>query len=157
MREVLSFVSRKLRRVVVRALNIPTYDPKTEKVVSQSTQMYDPSHEMVVPHGQAIYDPNVFGRYDLASQRVVPKADVSALPNEADFDLLMAEAQRHVSTGATKLRVDRYSLVLSLLEPGSGICLDACTNQPRNDVRGAVTELGYDYTPIDITGDDVDV
>ena len=31
---------------------------------------YDPAKEIVVPKGQAIYDPNVFGRYDLASQRV---------------------------------------------------------------------------------------
>ena len=180
MREVFTFIKHKIRAVAVRALRVPTYDPQTEKIVPQPTQVYDPSqeqvydpsqekvvpqsalvcdpsHEVVVPHGQAIYDPNVFGRYDLASQHVVPRTDMAALANEADLDILMAEAQRHMSTGTAKLPIDRYSQVLSLLEHGSGICLDACTNQPREDVRSAVTEFGYDYVPIDITGDDKDV
>jgi SAM-dependent methyltransferase len=113
---------------------------------------YDPAKEIVVPKGQAIYDPNVFGRYDLASQRVVPKS--SAEPRAfANLDLLTAEAQRHRGAGSCQLSNDRYSFVLAALRPGAGVCLDACTDDPRQDVREAVEGRGYVYQPIDIKGD----
>ena len=110
-----------------------------------------------VPAGQSIYDPNVFGRYDLATQPIVPiDADdqgVWAL----NFDLLMGCAQRHVGGRGIPVVADRYTQVLALLIPGSGICLDACTASPEDRVRMHVTELGYEYVPIDIDGDDKQV
>jgi len=121
------------------------FDPSTQAV-------YQLGKEIAVPSGQAIYDPGVFGRYDLASQRVVSKAD-GVPPEPGNLDLLMAEAQRFVRDAPAKLETDRYALTLSLLGPGSGICLDACTNQPLEHVREAVTTLGYEYTPIDLHGD----
>jgi len=113
---------------------------------------YDPAREIVVPKGQAIYDPKVFGRYDLASQRVVPKSSAELRPF-ANLDLLTAEAQRHRGAGSCQLPNDRYSLVLAELRSGAGVCLDACTNAPRQDVREAVELHGYVYQPIDIAGD----
>jgi SAM-dependent methyltransferase len=40
--------------------------------------------------------------------------------------------------------------VLPLLAPGSGICLDACTGAPEQTTERRVTELGYEYLPIDL-------
>jgi hypothetical protein len=113
---------------------------------------YDKRREITVPIGQAIYDPQVFGRYDLASQRVVPK-DSGPAPDLGDWDLLMMEAQRHVRGASVALESDRYSLVLSYLKSGRGTCLDACTNHPLPWVRDKVADLGYDYMPIDLHGD----
>lgn len=118
--------------------------------------MYDPSKEIVVPRGQAIYDPNVFGRYDLVSQRIVSKYELSG-PELSSYDVLMAEAQRYTRVMPFKLESGRYELILSLLGAGKGICLDACTPQPLEGVRKKISALGYEYTPIDLRGDDVNV
>lgn len=121
------------------------------KRLAHSAAIYDPSREVVVPKGQAIYDPQVFGRYDLASQQVVPKkAENAALAN---LDLMMATAQRYRSAAPSPIPTDRYTLTLPLLPEGDGVCLDACTNGPRDDVRAAITQRGYVYQAIDLTGD----
>jgi SAM-dependent methyltransferase len=130
---------------VLRLREVRTFNPSTHG-------LYQLGKEIVVPAGQAIYDPKVFGRYDLVSQRVVPKAD-GVPPELWNLDLLMAEAQRYVRDAPVKLETDRYSLTLSLLSPGRGLCLDACTNQPLERVRESVSALGYEYTPIDLHGD----
>jgi SAM-dependent methyltransferase len=56
-----------------------------------------------------------------------------------------------------KLESDRYRLILTLLGAGKGICLDACTPQPLDWVRETISALGYEYIPIDLRGDDVNV
>ena len=127
--------------------------PRAGRPLDPSTHgVYQLGKEIVVPSGQAIYDPKVFGRYDLASQRVVSKAD-GVPPELWNLDLLMAEAQRFVRDAPVKLETDRYTLTLSLLGPGRGICLDACTNQPLERVRESVSALGYEYVPVDLYGD----
>ncbi len=124
---------------------IRTYDPETHGI-------YDLKKELVVPHGQAIYDPNVYGRYDLASQRVVSKSD-GGEPELSSYDVLMAEAQRYAKGMPLKLETDRYTLAVSFLNPGTGVCLDACTPRPLAWVRQHVAKLGYEYVPVDINGD----
>ena len=116
---------------------------------------YDPTKEIVVPAGQSIYDPNVFGRYDLTSQRVVSKAESS--PELLNLDILMSEAQRHARAAHVSLETNRYAQVLSILPPGSGVCLDACTNQVFEHIQQRVTELGYEYLPVDLHGDGLTV
>jgi SAM-dependent methyltransferase len=115
--------------------------------------LYELGKELKLPPGQAIYDPNVFGRYDLASQTVVPKESADEGLLSLDFDLLMAAAQRQAHRSPPPIEMDRYSEVLSLLAPGSGVCLDACTTSPEPRAREAVTALGYEYVPIDLEGD----
>jgi SAM-dependent methyltransferase len=125
------------------------YDPRTHGI-------YDLKKELVVPHGQAIYDPMVFGRYDLASQKVVSKSGGGEL-GLTSYDVLMAEAQRYAKGAPLKLETDRYTLAISLLDPGTGICLDACTPTPLAWVRQHVSQLGYEYAPVDINGDGTEV
>jgi SAM-dependent methyltransferase len=115
--------------------------------------LYELGKELKLPPGQAIYDPNVFGRYDLASQRVVPKDGADEGILALQFDLLMAEAQRHVHGSPPPIETDRYSEVLALLAEGSGICLDACTASPEPRVQETIERLGYEYVPIDLEGD----
>lgn len=122
------------------------YDPRRHG-------LYELGKELKLPPGQAIYDPNVFGRYDLASQRVVPKDGADEGILALRFDLLMAEAQRQAHASPPPIETDRYSEVLSLLAEGSGICLDACTASPEPRVRDTITRLGYEYVPIDLEGD----
>jgi Methyltransferase domain len=128
-----------------------SYDPRRQKVVPLGHATYDPGKEITVPLGQSIYDANVFGRYDLTSQRVVSKHE--APPEILSLDILMPEAQRHARSADVALETDRYSQVLSILPPGSGVCLDACTNQPLERTLDCVTRLGYEYLPIDLHGD----
>jgi SAM-dependent methyltransferase len=115
--------------------------------------LYERGKELKLPPGQAIYDPNVFGRYDLAFQTVVPKESSDEGLLSLDFDVLMAAAQRHAHRSPPPIETDRYSEVLSLLADGSGVCLDACTTSPEPRVREAVNALGYEYVPIDLEGD----
>lgn len=127
------------------------YDPEREKVV--------PRASLVVPGGQGIYDPSVFGVYDLKSQRVVSKTQ-GTQPGVTSFDVLMREAQRFAGIAPHKPASDRYGQVLSMLSslgPGKGICLDACTATPDEETRQTVTRLGYQYLPIDVSGDGMTV
>ncbi len=109
-----------------------------------------PIDAFVVPPGQGIYDPEVFGRYDLKSQKVVPREPLS----DAAFhlDVALMNAQRHRNNTKAPLRIDRYKLVLDVLEPGEGVCLDACTPQPQKEVENAINKLGFKYRAIDIAG-----
>lgn len=126
--------------------------PKQPEGLTNATphKTYDPERFILVPTGQAIYDPEVFGRYDLESQRIIPRSEV---PNNwLDLDIILEKSQRLSRTVSKKIPHDRYEQVLRLIPNGTGLCLDACTNQPREDVRNAIQGLGYIYQPIDITG-----
>lgn len=118
---------------------------------SQQVQLA-PIGSLTVAPEQSIHDPAVFGTYDLATQRIVTIAD----PTEGAFSLdqIKGDAQRQRAAG-TALSIDRYALALSMLEQGRGICLDACTSAPRDDVRATIGAKGYAYRPIDLnaTGD----
>jgi SAM-dependent methyltransferase len=135
-----------LRAHMSRLQLLLPYNPRTHG-------LYELGKELKLPPGQAIYDPNVFGRYDLVSQRVVPKDGADEGVLALQFDLLMADAQRHVQASPPPIETDRYSEVLALLAEGSGVCLDACTSSPEPRVRDAITRLGYEYVPIDLEGD----
>jgi SAM-dependent methyltransferase len=115
-------------------------------------RLFDPATELKVPSGQSVYDPAVFGRYDRATQKVVSaREDDGAWA--IGFDELMTRAQDHARDFPSTIQRDRYSLVLPLLEPGDGTCLDACTASPETRVRERVQSLGYRYLAIDIEGD----
>jgi SAM-dependent methyltransferase len=115
-------------------------------------RLFDPATELKVPSGQSVYDPAVFGRYDRATQKVVSARDDEGVW-AVGFDELMVGAQDHARDWPDTIQRDRYSLVLPLLQPGDGTCLDACTASPEPRVREHVKRLGYRYLPIDIEGD----
>jgi SAM-dependent methyltransferase len=116
---------------------------------------YDPATELVVKRGsQSLVNTRVFGIYDLATKEVVPKPGVKT-NRPIQLDALAADARR--LTEPPSLELDRYSLALSLLPRGTGICLDACTASPEQRVRDVVKARGYSYVPIDIDGDGVRV
>jgi SAM-dependent methyltransferase len=134
-------------RALLRRLPIfLPYNPRTHG-------LYQVGKELKLPPGQGIYDPNVFGRYDLASQKVVPKDTADPGLLSLDLDRRMAAAQSHVQTSPPPIETDRYSEVLAILGSGSGVCLDACTSSPEPRVRDAIGALGYEYVPIDLEGD----
>ena len=136
----------------LRHFGLEIYNPVREKVIPTNYMCFDPDKKRVIPKDQANYDPLVFGRYNLTSQRIVPIGDTAPIPT-GDLDKLMSEAQRYTRNHNNRLCRDRYELVLSELRPGTGICIDACTRTPREDVRNKVTEMGYQYQPIDLGGD----
>lgn len=141
-----SGLGRWLKNVAIRAFKIPTYDPHRQGLFDRASEKAMPIDSVVMPAGQSIYDPAVFGRYDLASQRVVPKDSGAERPFH--LDLVTAAAQRYRSQGAV-LEGDRYRVALSWLPRGRGICLDACSSNPRPDVTERVSAAGYEYLPID--------
>jgi SAM-dependent methyltransferase len=113
---------------------------------------YDPRR-----HGLYRFDPKLFGRYDLATQKVVPRDGDSPTLWDADLDALSAGARQVTAEFGPRVTDDRYDVVLPLLRPGRGTLLDACTARPEPRVRAAVEALGYEYVAIDIDGDGVDV
>jgi len=137
-------IKRALARFVP-SLRHPRYNPTTHRVVAREDVFVPPGH-VAVREDQNIYDPAVFGRFDLATQAVVPKnRDVSL-----DLDDMAQRAMAVRNCLPTAPSMDRYELALRQLETGSGLCLDACTHVPRTDVRETVEQLGYQYLPIDI-------
>ncbi len=115
-------------------------------------QLFDPMTELKVPAGQSVYDPAVFGSYDRASQKVVSiREDAGAW--DVGFDELAVAALDHARDWPAAIERDRYSLVLPLLSPGAGTCLDACTATPDPRARAHVERLGYRYLAVDIDGD----
>ncbi|MEQ8662228.1 MAG: methyltransferase domain-containing protein [Gammaproteobacteria bacterium] len=132
-------------------LAAPRREQAVAAIASIQRPTYNPQTERVIPREQANFDPNVFGRYDLRSQRIVP-IDAPESSPAGDLDLLMATAQRAMRNGQPISR-DRYAVVLRQLEPGSGLLLDACTGGPRDDVVSAVEAAGYTYQAIDLRGD----
>ena len=69
----------------------------------------------------------------------------------------MVGAQDHARDWPGAVERDRYKLVVPLLAPGDGTCLDACTASPDAQMREHVEHLGYRYIPIDIDGDGITV
>ena len=122
--------------------SIATYDPAMFRPV--------PIDWRVVPAENKFYDPNAEGIYTLATETVIPRPQA---PRERplDFDR-ERERARHYAFACPQGRLprDRYSLALRWLEPGSGLLLDACTGNPRDDVRATVASQGYRYQAIDI-------
>lgn len=135
------------RRRLVNLLGFRTYNPRTHAT-------YEIGKELVVPPGQSVYDPEVFGRYDRATQQVVRRSGFEDGMWTIGFDEMLYDAQLEAVRRPEAVVRDRYDLVLSLLGPGVGICLDACTGSPDPAVRARVEALGYTHVPIDIDGDD---
>jgi SAM-dependent methyltransferase len=119
-------------------------------------RLFDPATELKVPRGQSVYDPAVFGRYDRSTQKVVSARDDDGLWS-VGFDELMIGAQDHARDWPGAVERDRYKIVVPLLAPGAGTCLDACTSSPDPGMREHVEGLGFGYVPIDIHGDGVTV
>lgn len=125
-----------------------TFDPTTHGT-------YEYGRQLIVGANQSVYDPTVFGRYDRSRQRVVLLE-----PDDNGFwatslDDLMPRAQDHLRNAPDAVVWDRYELVLNLVGPGRGLCLDACTASPDARVAERVTALGFDYQAIDLDGDGV--
>lgn len=119
------------------------YDTRVRGVFDRRTQQ-------AITNRLQTLDPEVFGRYDLASQKIVPRDAEDPGIWRLDLDAETGRAQR-VTRGAPDLLVaERYELVLAHLAPGSGVLLDACTTDPDPAVRARVSKLGYEYVPIDI-------
>lgn len=131
-----------LRRVLRRR----TFDPVTHGT-------YELGKQLLVGANQSVYDPSVFGRYDKATQRVVARDGADAGVWELGLDELIADAQDHQRGAPDSVVWDRYDIVLSLVGPGTGLCLDACTASPEPRVRERIEALGYSYRPVDIDGD----
>lgn len=112
---------------------------------------YDPKTHFLVPSGQSIFDPMVFGKFDLKTQKVVPKGSQESPLHH--FDLIAARANRWISQGHVGLNTDRYDLILDLLPEGKGKCIDACTASPETRVSKRVSSKGYEYQAIDLNGD----
>lgn len=108
-----------------------------------------PDSGLRVPVGQSVYDPTVFGRYDRATQAVVPLADQPGVW-DLRFDEMLPKSHDHAREWPSGIERDRYKLVLPLLAPGGGICLDACTGSPEESTQAYVERLGYTYMPIDL-------
>ena len=119
------------------------YDPAT-------TGTYRLDSEFVVPYGQDIFDPAVFGIYDLASQTVVSKCE-SPDAQPINLDICSQGAQRYQRKAKRTLDANRYHVALRSLEPGAGVCLDACSSEPVPIVKQTVQQLGYTYQAIDLT------
>lgn len=129
-------IPRPLKRAA-RSVLYRFFAPQGQKLVPQDW--------IYVPPGQRIFDPAVFGTYDRKTERIVPQDDPAPIP-EFSFD--MVERCQHSGVDA-----DRYHVALRQLTPGSGLCLDACTNSPRKDVTTRIEALGYRYQAIDVDGD----
>jgi hypothetical protein len=139
-----------MRDAIRRLARLRPYDPERHGLYDLGTQrVYEHARQLVVPAGQSVYDPEVFGRYDRATQSVVPIVERPELW-QLRLDELMTTAQEHARAWPGAVERDRYRLALALLAPGRGTCLDACTGSPLPETRARVTELGYDYLPIDL-------
>ena len=102
-----------------------------------------------MPLGQSIYDPAVFGLYALSSQEPVRK---NGRDRGFDFDEALNHAQSFARSHSGALSPDRYRIILSMIEPGVGVCLDACTPHPLPAVQAAIEAKGYVYQAIDLRG-----
>lgn len=112
--------------------------------------VFDARTQQAITNKLSTIDPAVFGKYELASQRVVPADAEDPGILSLDLDRETARAQALVRDHPGVLERERYELVLAHLAPGSGTLLDACTTDPAPGVRAGVERLGYEYLPIDI-------
>jgi SAM-dependent methyltransferase len=124
-------LQRIARSFMYRAFGLLCHDARTEKAV--------PKEVITAPPNMRVIDPDLLGVFDRTIERVVPLDAPSAFSLD---DL--------PRTANGSLPSDRYDLALSMLPQGSGICLDACTSDPKESVRSRVEELGYTYLPIDV-------
>jgi SAM-dependent methyltransferase len=124
-------LQRVARSLMYRAFGLLCYDPRSGKVV--------PTETATVPPEMQVVDPRRFGIFDRATERAVPARDASAF----SLDHLSHKM-------GDRLPADRYTLSVSMLPPGSGLCIDACTSAPLDWVRGAIRRLGYRYLAIDM-------
>jgi SAM-dependent methyltransferase len=139
-----------MRDAIRRLARLRPYDPTRHGLYDLETQrVYEHARQLIVPAGQSVYDPAVFGRYDRATQAVVPAGEQPELW-QLRLDEMLTAAQEHSRAWPVALERDRYRLALGLLAPGEGVCLDACTGSPLAETRARVTELGYEYLPIDL-------
>jgi SAM-dependent methyltransferase len=118
----------------------PRYDPARQKAVDRDAFFVSPE--------LSLHDPLIFGCYDLATQRVVAIDDPTGRAFDFDAQKQLASAFR--ARSAVPLSSDRYAHAVRALEPGTGLCLDACTTGPDEGVIQAVERLGYEYRAIDI-------
>ena len=132
------------RLALLRKLRyVRPYDSRTHGV-------FDARTEQVITNKLSTIDPEVWGKYDLASQKVVAIDAEDPGVWRLDFDRAAPAAQALVRDHPGAVEQDRYELVLPHLARGSGVLLDACTTDPAPGVRSRVERLGYEYTPIDI-------
>lgn len=117
---------------------------------SRTQGVFDPRTEQVITNKLSTIDPEVWGKYDLASQKVVPIDAEDPGVWRMDFDRGAPAAQAVLRDHPGAVEQDRYELVLPHLAAGSGVLLDACTTDPAPGVRARVERLGYEYVPIDI-------
>jgi SAM-dependent methyltransferase len=124
-------LQRVARSLMYRAFGLLCYDPRSEKVV--------PTETATVPPEMRVVDPRQFGIFDQATERAVPIGEASAFSLD------------HLSHAmGDRLPGDRYTLSVSMLPPGSGLCIDACTSAPLVWVRAAIERLGYKYLAVDM-------
>lgn len=112
--------------------------------------VFDARTQQAITNKLSTIDPEVWGRYDLASQKIVPKDAADPGVWRMDFDREAPAAQGLVREHGGVIEQDRYELVLPHLAPGRGTLLDACTTDPAPGVRARIKSLGYEYVPVDI-------
>src|SRR5580700_11435713 len=100
-------LKRVARSIMYRAFGLLCYDASTEKAV--------PKEVITAPPEMMIIDPTRFGIFDHRSERVIAIED--SLPFSLD------NLPRRANGNGTNLLSDRYSLALSMLPPGTGVCL----------------------------------
>src|SRR5438309_11174746 len=104
-------LQRVARSIIYRAFGLLCYDERTEKAVPRET--------VTAPPEMRVIDPKQFGIFDPAIERVVSINDPA--PNTFSLDDLLGR----VNGRDFGLLSDRYDLAVSMLRPGTGICLDA--------------------------------
>ena len=117
---------------------------------SRTHGVFDARTEQVITNKLLTLDPEVWGKYDLASQKVVPIDADDPGVWRMDFDRAAPAAQALLREHPAIVEQERYELVLAHLAPGRGVLLDACTTDPAPGVRSRIEGLGYVYMPIDI-------
>jgi SAM-dependent methyltransferase len=157
--------AKNLIKRILKTIDVDIYRPSRSRAVSIAEEpqqaiptghaTYDPSTHYAVPNKQSIFDPAVMATYCWSTHRVVPRDDVSVVPPMGDLDVMLGDAQTFNRTGPFRLSYDRYALSLEHLPPGSGICLDACTSSPQQEIQNRVERQGYQYVPVDLHGDGV--
>jgi SAM-dependent methyltransferase len=114
-----------------RVFGLLCYDPQRTKVV--------PIETTTAPPEMMVVDPERFGIFDRETERAVTMNGCAPF----SLDHIRRKGMRE------RLPQDRYTLALSMLPPGSGICLDACTSEPRDSALEEIHRLGYKYLAID--------
>src|SRR3954470_19828315 len=82
--------------------------------------VFDARTQQAITNKLSTIDPEVWGRYDLASQKVVPKDAEDPGVWRMDFDRGAPAAQALLRDHPCAIEQDRYELVLPHLAAGSG-------------------------------------